>query len=164
MEQFATSKPNIIVCKSMSKVYALSGMRVAYLCSNRNFIQRFQKTTPPWIVGLPAQIAAVYALNDSDYYQKKYIETHELRTILSDSVRVLGLGDVNESAINSLLIYLKPEFSAKKIISYCKENNVFLRDVTALGNKFEGEVIRIAVKDLVSNEKIVAVLRETITV
>jgi len=31
LEAFAATRPNIVVCKSMSKVYALSGLRVAYL-------------------------------------------------------------------------------------------------------------------------------------
>lgn len=32
LESFAAVSPNVIVCKSMSKVYALSGLRVAYRC------------------------------------------------------------------------------------------------------------------------------------
>ena len=32
LEQFAAGSENIVVCKSMSKVYALSGVRAAYLC------------------------------------------------------------------------------------------------------------------------------------
>src|SRR6185295_17896020 len=34
LEQFAVRRDNVVICKSMSKVYALSGMRVAYLCGN----------------------------------------------------------------------------------------------------------------------------------
>jgi histidinol-phosphate/aromatic aminotransferase/cobyric acid decarboxylase-like protein len=34
LERFAAERENIIVCKTMSKVYALSGMRVAYLGGN----------------------------------------------------------------------------------------------------------------------------------
>ena len=33
LEMFAARSENVIVCKSMSKVYALSGARVAYLCA-----------------------------------------------------------------------------------------------------------------------------------
>ena len=32
LERLAASLPNVIVCKSLSKGYALSGARAAYLC------------------------------------------------------------------------------------------------------------------------------------
>jgi histidinol-phosphate/aromatic aminotransferase/cobyric acid decarboxylase-like protein len=35
LERFAAKSESVIVCKSMSKVYALSGMRAAYLCASR---------------------------------------------------------------------------------------------------------------------------------
>ena len=38
MERFAAGSENVIVCKSMSKVYALSGARVAYLCGGAHQI------------------------------------------------------------------------------------------------------------------------------
>src|SRR6266576_385362 len=59
---------NVIVCKSMSKVYALSGARVAYLCAGPHQLEELRALTPPWVVSLPAQVAAVRALNDPAYY------------------------------------------------------------------------------------------------
>jgi len=38
LERFACRRPNVIVCKSMSKVYALSGLRAAYLCAAPSLI------------------------------------------------------------------------------------------------------------------------------
>ncbi len=34
LEAFAAASPNVVVCKSMSKAYALSGVRAAYLCAS----------------------------------------------------------------------------------------------------------------------------------
>ena len=39
LEQVAIKTENIIVCKSMSKVYALSGVRAAYLCCSPHLIE-----------------------------------------------------------------------------------------------------------------------------
>jgi histidinol-phosphate/aromatic aminotransferase/cobyric acid decarboxylase-like protein len=58
LERFAAESENIIVCKTMSKVYALSGMRVAYLCASPHQLSDLISITPPWVVGLPAQVAA----------------------------------------------------------------------------------------------------------
>ena len=53
LERFAARTENVFVCKSMSKVYALSGMRVAYLCGGPRAIAALRAITPPWVVGLP---------------------------------------------------------------------------------------------------------------
>src|SRR5712671_4348466 len=79
LEQFATRSENVIVCKSMSKVYALSGARVAYLCAGAHQLEELRAITPPWVVSLPAQVAAVYALQDPGYYAARYAETGALR-------------------------------------------------------------------------------------
>lgn len=79
LERFAAESENIIVCKSMSKVYALSGMRVAYLCASQRQLFDLVSLTPPWVVGLPAQVAAVRALEDTAYYREQYRRTHLLR-------------------------------------------------------------------------------------
>ena len=95
LERFASETGNVVVCKSMSKVYGLSGLRVAYLCGALRRIAPFRAVTPPWIVGLPAQAAAVHALRDSGYYAECYRQTHTLslaRIWRSHSVRRLGAG------------------------------------------------------------------------
>ena len=46
----------------MSKTYALSGARVAYLCASPHQLEGLRPLCPPWAVSLPAQIAAVKAL------------------------------------------------------------------------------------------------------
>ena len=83
LEQFAAISENVIVCKSMSKVYALSGARAAYLCAGPHQLEALRAITPPWVISLPAQIAGVRALQDPAYYQLRYKETAQLRTELA---------------------------------------------------------------------------------
>jgi histidinol-phosphate/aromatic aminotransferase/cobyric acid decarboxylase-like protein len=64
MERFAAKSESVLVCKSMSKVYALSGMRAAYLCGPMDQLAELIPLTPPWAVSLVAQVAAVRALED----------------------------------------------------------------------------------------------------
>lgn len=47
LEQFAIKRENIIICKSMSKVYSLSGVRAAYLCCSPHLIEGLKWLTPP---------------------------------------------------------------------------------------------------------------------
>ena len=90
LETFAARAENVIVCKSMSKTYALSGARVAYLCAGPQQLESLRPLNPPWAVSLTAQVAAVNALGDADYYAAKHAETHLLRDELAGSLRSLG--------------------------------------------------------------------------
>ena len=90
LEDIAAQSQNIVVCKSMSKVYALSGVRAAYLCAPPTIARSLRRVTPPWAVSLPAQVAAIKALDDPDYYESRYRETHQLREEFAISLRALG--------------------------------------------------------------------------
>lgn len=79
VEGEACTRSNVLVLKSMSKVYALSGMRVGYLVASPSTVRRLSKWIPPWAVSLPAQVAAAEALKDSWYYERQYRQTHVLR-------------------------------------------------------------------------------------
>src|SRR5207253_350152 len=105
LESFAATSRNVIVCKSMSKVYALSGVRAAYLCGPRHFMTELRAITPPWAVSLPAQVAAVNALHDPGYYQRRYAETHAQREFLAHELGGLGF-DVTPGVANFLLCHL----------------------------------------------------------
>jgi histidinol-phosphate/aromatic aminotransferase/cobyric acid decarboxylase-like protein len=85
LEDIAAQSQNMVVCKSMSKVYALSGARAAYLCAPPTIARSLRRVTPPWAVSLPAQVAAIKALDDPDYYASRYRETHQLSEELARS-------------------------------------------------------------------------------
>ena len=55
LESFAAQSENVVVCKSMSKVYALSGARAAYLCAPPHLLEELRSVTPPWAVSLLGQ-------------------------------------------------------------------------------------------------------------
>ena len=160
LERFAAQSENVIVCKSMSKVYALSGARVAYLCAGPHQLEPLRAVTPPWAVSLPAQVAAVRALQDPDYYTGKYQETHELRRELVAALQPLGW-EIIPSAANFFLGHL-PEAGpdAATLIARCRERGLFLRDAAAMGTQLGPRAIRLAVKDAATNRRMVDLLKE----
>ena len=161
LERFAEKSNNVFVCKSMSKVYALSGLRAAYLCANPNNIKPLKRITPPWVISLPAQIAATYALKQEDYYIKKYQETHELRDKLELQLKQIGIDEIIPGIANFIMFHIdNDKFSASRIVNECKLKKLYLRDLSGMGTSFEDDAIRIAVKDLNTNNKMIAILRE----
>jgi histidinol-phosphate/aromatic aminotransferase/cobyric acid decarboxylase-like protein len=163
LEKYASASENIIVCKSMSKVYALSGARVAYLCAGSHIIKRLSAFAPPWSVSLPAQMAAITALEDNSYYVEKYRETHVLRVELAVGLKQLGFDPIIPGIANFLLCYLPAgKDNVTDFVENCKERGLYVRDVANMGAIGYGGV-RIAVKDRVTNNKMLKIIEDVLS-
>jgi histidinol-phosphate/aromatic aminotransferase/cobyric acid decarboxylase-like protein len=160
LEPFAARSENVIVCKSMSKTYALSGARVAYLCAAPHQLESLRPLTPPWAISLPAQVGAVKALDDPDYYAAKYQETHALRRQLAEWLKPLNW-EIISGVTNFLLCHL-PENGpdAESVVARCRERGLFLRNAATMGTVLGDRAIRIAVKDAATNRRMIEILRE----
>lgn len=162
LESFAARSHNTVVCKSMSKVYGLSGVRAAYLCAGPHQLEALRAITPPWAVSLPAQVAAVEALADPEYYAAKYRETHENRTQLAALLAPLGW-EVVPSTTNFLLCHLPlsgPD--AETLSAQCRSKGLFLRDARNMGTDMGRHCLRIAVKEPETNRKMAAIIKAVV--
>jgi histidinol-phosphate/aromatic aminotransferase/cobyric acid decarboxylase-like protein/N-acyl-L-homoserine lactone synthetase len=160
VERDTTRFSNLIVCKSLSKAYAMSGARAAYVSAHPQNIKKWNRYTPPWAIGLPTQLAAVDALNASAYYQIKYRETNRLRKIMIERVRA-NLPDwkVYPAVANFILCELPSSGpSAQQVISLAASENVFLRDAGKTSQTLGDGFIRIAIKPENDQERIIETL------
>ncbi|MFF5454422.1 aminotransferase class I/II-fold pyridoxal phosphate-dependent enzyme [Streptomyces sp. NPDC012950] len=154
----ASADARVVVCTSLSKMYALSGMRAAYLVACPQTAGELRRWTPPWPVSLPAQLAAVTALRDPAYYAERWARTHVLRKELARDLEELGgFSAVDEGVANFLTVTLPPDGpSAARLVGECRRHDVFLRDLSPLSPAYEGRTVRIAVRDTAENARIVA--------
>lgn len=159
LEVFASKSENVIVCKSMSKVYALSGARVAYLCAGAHQLEALRVLTPPWVVSLTAQLAAVRSLENSEYYKTCCRETIALREDLANQLRDLGW-IVLPGVANFLLCELPCDGpKTGELVEKCREQGLFLRDPGSMGNMPNERLVRIAVKDAETNLRMVEIIK-----
>ncbi|AJP04447.1 aminotransferase [Streptomyces cyaneogriseus subsp. noncyanogenus] len=158
---FAARDPRVVVCTSMSKTYALSGVRAAYLVAEPGTAAELRRWTPPWAVGLPAQLAAVAALRDPAYYAGVLRRTHELRRRLAADLAAVDTSvTVGESVANFLTLTLPPGGpSAAALTAQCRRHGVYLRDLSPLSTSYEGRTVRVAVRDTAENARIVHAYR-----
>jgi histidinol-phosphate/aromatic aminotransferase/cobyric acid decarboxylase-like protein len=163
LERFAAESDNIIVCKSMSKVYALSGMRVAYLCASPHQLADLASLTPPWAVGLLSQVAAVRALEDPAYYREQYRRTHQLRAEMQQALRAIGIHEIVPGECNFLMFHLDHAHpTASGVIEPARQAGVFLRDVASMGANLGPRALRIAIKDPAGNERVLQALQQSL--
>lgn len=160
-EPHLSSHPNVIVAKSLSKYYALSGLRIGCLEMDPSLVSDLSRYSPPWSVGLPAQLAGVEALKDPKWYEEKVVETRKLREHLAGELSALPGVKVTPSSTNFVLLDFEAG-DASDVAERVRKENVFLRDCDSLTKHLKGRLIRTAVKDSASNQRIISALRQAI--
>lgn len=65
-----TRFPNLIVVRTFSKAYGLAGLRVGYAVSHPAVADLLNRVRQPFNVNIPAQVAALAALDDVDHLQR----------------------------------------------------------------------------------------------
>lgn len=162
LEPLAAARQRIVVCKSLSKCYGLSGLRAAYLCGDSELIAQVRRLTPPWVLGLPTQMAVTGALRNPDYYAGRWAETRRLRERLSTLLDGIGIETLGGQA-NFLLCSLRDRsITARWLIERCRHRKLFLRSLDNFGTRIDPWTFRIAVKDAATNQRMVGIIAEAL--
>lgn len=156
-EALVRSDARLIVAKSMSKFFALSGLRVGYLACDAALAATLEPWNPPWSAGLLAQVAAVRALQDYAYYRERAEATHQLRQQLAAAIAQIPSLSPFPSVANFVL-FATGRVPAATLVARCREHGVYLRDCDSLSPRFRGRFVRTAVKDADANARIIAAL------
>lgn len=157
-EPLVRTDDRVLVAKSMSKFFALSGIRLGYLACDRALAATLEPWNPPWSAGLLAQLAGVRALQSYAWYRDRAADTRRLRDDLAQTIDAIpGLRSF-PSATNFVL-FATDRVPAATLVARCREANVFVRDCDSLSPRFRGRFVRTAVKDAAGNARIAAALR-----
>lgn len=143
------NNPYLIVLRSMTKFYALSGIRIGYGIFPQNIIDTIKRHKEPWTVNTIAQIAGITALNDKDYTKQTLKVIRNEKKVLEDGFRLLGINYFPSDAN----FYLVKQENAQKIISSLRNKGILIRDCSNfLG--LDDSYMRIAVRSNKDNMKL----------
>lgn len=156
-EPLVAVDPRVIVAKSMSKFFALSGLRVGYLCASPELIAMLEPWNPPWSAGLLAQCAAMRALQEYDWYRERARETHALRAALASRIDTIP-GLRTFPSVTNFVMFATEQVPAPELVQRCRGLGVWLRDCGSLSPRFGTRFVRTAIKEPERNEKIFAAL------
>jgi len=151
LEAEAALRRNLVVVKSMSKVYALSGARVGYMVAHPETADRLASWVPPWPVGLLSQAAAMEALRHPEYYRGKYEQTRRLREQFRQLVEELR---PLESQTNYFLV--RPE-DPSGLAARLRAQNIFVREFVS--GVLAGKYLRITVRSEAENRRMAEAMR-----
>jgi histidinol-phosphate aminotransferase len=94
---------NIFITRSFSKDFALAGLRLGYIISNKENINNLKKVVSPFSVNQIAMAAGIAALEDIEYFNNIKNEITHSRAELSAFLTQIG-GKVYNSYANFLLV------------------------------------------------------------
>ncbi|EFM13165.1 L-threonine-O-3-phosphate decarboxylase [Paenibacillus curdlanolyticus YK9] len=155
----AAARPNLLVIRSMTKFYAVPGIRLGYAVGSPEVIAAMRRLQTPWSVNSLAQWMGEAVLGDEAYEQRTLAWLAEARPHLAASLQALGF-TVFESAVNYLLLKLPDRcvLDASELQRRMGQRGVLVRDASHFEG-LNGRFIRVAVKLNEQNEKLVQTLK-----
>jgi L-threonine-O-3-phosphate decarboxylase len=143
--------PNLLILRSMTKDYALTGLRVGYAIGAPDVIATLEKVQPPWSVNALAQEAARVALEDDNYLQRTLAALATASSDLRDTLHQRGFAPL-PSAVH---FFLLPVGSATDTARWLLNRGILVRDTTSFGLPAH---IRIAARQAADNARLVDAL------
>ncbi len=155
---------NLFVLRSMTKFFALAGLRIGYGVGNKNLIKKLSDAKLEWNVNVLAQAAAIGSLRDKEYIKNsKTLMEKEKQNLFNE---LLGIPEliVYPSDANFFLINIKRTgFSSPEMKNELLKKSILIRDCS----NFRGlnkNYIRVCVRTREENEKLVSALEEIILI
>ncbi len=156
-KEYLTDFENVIIVKAFTKTFAMAGLRLGYcLCHSKRIIYKIRKSSQPWSVSTPAQIAGIAALKDIDYLTKTAMVIKNERGYLTKRLRDFGF-KVFESHTNFILFRTEQ----KDLYDKLYKKGILIRKCDNF-NGIDNTYYRIAVKCSEDNEKLINAISELI--
>ena len=120
---------NLVVLRSMTKDYALAGVRLGYALSKIDIIGVLRRVQPPWSVNAMAQQAGLAALRSGPYLASCRDEVTRAKTWLMRALRGLGFRPL-PSAANYFLVEVGDAARFRRALV---KHGILVRDCTSFG-------------------------------
>jgi threonine-phosphate decarboxylase len=143
------NNPYLIVLRSLTKMYALSGLRVGYAALAPSFLNAVREAKEPWTVNSLAQVAGIVALDDEAYRAETFAVIEKEKKALEEGLKRLGVTYFPSSAN----YYLLRSKRAQELASFLKERAILVRDCSNFPG-LDSSYIRVAVKSKHDNMRL----------
>lgn len=142
---------NLLVLRSLTKDYALTGLRVGFARGPRAVIAALEKVQPPWSVNALAQAATIAALDDELHFQASLASLAQAKTTFVRELAEIGMAPLPSHLPFFLIEVGAAEMWRQRLL----EQGMLVRDCTSFGLPNH---IRVAVRRPPENARLVAAL------
>lgn len=154
--EFLANYPNLIVCRTFSKIYGLAALRVGYAVANAAITNLLNRVRQPFNVNTPALVAATTALADEAYVRQAAALNAEGMAYLTEAFKKLNL-DFIPSVANFITVSMGQ--TAAPIYEGLLRHGVIVRPIANYGMP---EHLRITIGKKEENERFIDALKQVL--
>jgi len=152
------TNPNLIILRSMTKMYSIPGIRLGYMLASEQLIERIRVFQHPWSVNSLAQQIGLLCVEDKNHARATAIMVKEERERLEQELQSIGY-ILSSSSVNYYLLTkdgLKKEMN--DFLLYLVNNGIIPRHTYNFSG-LDGAYVRLAVKSQTENDRLIEVLK-----
>jgi L-threonine-O-3-phosphate decarboxylase len=147
---------NVFIIKSMTKLFAIPGIRIGYgICKNKNIIRQMELVSVPWNINILAEKAALEALNDKEYIDKTISYIEEEKNYLYKELSKFNNMKVFNPSVNFIMFKINNNIDLK--LELIKEDIIIRSCNNYIG--LDDRYYRIAVRTREENNKLIIALK-----
>lgn len=135
---------NVIISRTMSKSYAMAGMRLGYAISNPEIIQGMMKVKDSYNVNRVTQALAIAAIKDQKYLKKTVSMIQKTREATSARLKEMNFKIIPSEA--NFILVSPPDKDGEKYFKFLRSKNIVTR-------YFPGSVIGSFVRISIGTDK-----------
>lgn len=144
---------NVLILRSMTKDFALGGIRLGYLVTELAAAQQIQTAQPPWNTNVLAQVAGQSALASLAWRQATLAQLRHDTEDFRSELQAAGWSPRPTTAN----YFLTPVANPADLRAYLLERRMLIRDCTSFGLP---HFFRVATQTPAENAQLVAALRD----
>lgn len=149
---------NVIVLKSMTKFYAIPGLRLGLAVAAAELAARLQQQLPPWSVNSLALALGERFLEDRPYQAASVAAVGEWRQALASGLAAINGLKVFPGQANYLLVKLETDcLDAEALARHLLRQGMAIRVCDNFGG-LDKRFFRIAVRNRVENERLIGAI------
>ncbi len=148
---------NIISLHSLTKFYAIPGLRLGYGVFPASVSEKMRKILPPWSVNNLAQEVGKRALGDTAYQEKSRDYILRCRTRFEEQLKTFTALKVFPAAANYILLRLYGNIGVQELQRRLESQNILIRDCCNYQG-LDSNFFRVAVRTESENKKLIDAL------
>lgn len=161
MINFIKSYKNLIIIKSLTKFFAIPGMRAGYgISTDKQLLSKVNKITPAWNINILAEEAVKAALSDKEYIQESIEFMEKEKKYMYNKLKEIDGIKVFNPSVNFIFFKrdLEEDWSDLNIKDKLLEKNILIRSCNNY-HRLDDTYYRIAIRNHKDNLLLVNTLK-----
>lgn len=157
MASLLERRPRLYILRSLTKFYALPGLRLGALLAASDAVAAWRPRREPWQVNVLAEEAALAAIADREHSRRTREFVAAERRWLFDALT--GIAGVHPAPSHANYVLVLLDYPAAPLCAHLLDRRILVRDCTG-DPGIAGNAVRIAVRTRAENERLVASWKE----